>query len=109
MLGYFSNALCRLLFLSGTPSEFKHFGSRSGPYIWSGLTWVKTVSKRYRPTTLVNKELKRVCAGACVLVLPRYFIDLQQGYMKCEGIKEGKDQELIQSSTIPDPGHHMGK
>ena len=23
--------------------------------------------------------------------------------------KEGKDQESIQSSTIPDPGHHMGK
>ena len=23
--------------------------------------------------------------------------------------KEGKDQELIQSSTTPDPGHHKGK
>ena len=23
--------------------------------------------------------------------------------------KEGKDQESIQSSTTPDPGHHMGK
>ena len=23
--------------------------------------------------------------------------------------KEGKDQESIQSSTIPDRGHHMGK
>ena len=22
---------------------------------------------------------------------------------------EGKDQELIQSSTTPDPGHHIGK
>ena len=24
------------------------------------------------------------------------------------GKKEGKDQESIQSSTTPDPGHHMG-
>ena len=23
--------------------------------------------------------------------------------------EEGKDQESIQSSTTPDPGHHMGK
>ena len=23
--------------------------------------------------------------------------------------KEGTDQETIQSSTTPDPGHHMGK
>ena len=23
--------------------------------------------------------------------------------------REGKDQESIQSSTRPDPGHHMGK
>ena len=23
--------------------------------------------------------------------------------------KEAKDQKLIQSSTTPDPGHHMGK
>ena len=23
--------------------------------------------------------------------------------------EEGKDQELMQSSTKPDPGHHMGK
>ena len=24
-------------------------------------------------------------------------------------VKEGKDQESIQSSTTPDPGHRMGK
>ena len=23
--------------------------------------------------------------------------------------KDGKDQETVQSSTIPDPEHHMGK
>ena len=26
-----------------------------------------------------------------------------------ESKREGKDQELIQSSTTPDPGYHMGK
>ena len=26
-----------------------------------------------------------------------------------EQSKEGKDQESIQSSITPDPGHHMGK
>ena len=26
-----------------------------------------------------------------------------------ESKKDGKDQETIQSSTTPDPGHHMGK
>lgn len=26
-----------------------------------------------------------------------------------ESKKEGKDHELIQSSTNPDPGHYMGK
>ena len=29
--------------------------------------------------------------------------------MKCQSKKEGKDQELIQSSTTPDPEHRMGK
>ena len=24
-------------------------------------------------------------------------------------VKDGKDQEMIQSSTTPDPGYHMGK
>ena len=28
---------------------------------------------------------------------------------RIESKEEGKDQELIQSSTTPDPGHHMGK
>ena len=27
----------------------------------------------------------------------------------CKSKEEGKDQESIQSSTTPDPGHHMGK
>ena len=26
-----------------------------------------------------------------------------------KGIEEGKDQESMQSSTTPGPGHHMGK
>ena len=26
-----------------------------------------------------------------------------------ESKKEGKDEKLIQSSTTPDPGHHIGK
>ena len=34
-----------------------------------------------------------LCYGTCML----------------ESNKEGKDQELIQSSTTPDPGHHTGK
>ena len=29
--------------------------------------------------------------------------------MKVNKIDEGKDQESIQLSTTPDPGHHMGK
>ena len=28
---------------------------------------------------------------------------------KLESKKEGKDQEIIQSSTTTDPGYHMGK
>ena len=30
-------------------------------------------------------------------------------YGKNQGKREGKDQESIQSSTTPDPGHHMEK
>ena len=29
--------------------------------------------------------------------------------MKVQENREGKDQELIQSGTTPDPGYHMGK
>ena len=31
------------------------------------------------------------------------------GILIAQSEKEGKDQESIQSSTKPDPGHHMGK
>ena len=31
------------------------------------------------------------------------------GYLVFERKKDGKDQEMIQSSTIPDQGYHMGK
>ena len=29
-------------------------------------------------------------------------------WTKSYGEEEGKDQESIQSTTTPDPGHHMG-
>ena len=32
-----------------------------------------------------------------------------QGGLKAAHCLEGKDQESKQSSTTPDPGHHMGK
>ena len=38
--------------------------------------------------------------------------DIVCGFPACMNIKvkeEGKDQELIQSSSTPDPGHYMGK
>ena len=31
------------------------------------------------------------------------------GFSLIESMKDGKDQETIQSSTTPDPGYHMGK
>ena len=39
------------------------------------------------------------CMCACVVFFPVFYIQSKE---------EGKDQESIQSSTRPDPGHHMG-
>ena len=41
-----------------------------------------------------------------------YLFDIVCGFPACMNIKvkeEGKDQELIQSSSTPDPGHYMTK
>ena len=36
-------------------------------------------------------------------------IAIYLGSKQYESEKDDKDQETIQSSTTPDPGHHMGK
>ena len=53
--------------------------------ILSVLIWVLTVCKGYQQTTKIITSMERFKS------------------------KEGKDQESIQSSATPDPGHHMGK
>ena len=34
-------------------------------------------------------------------------VKYEEGTMKYESKKEGKDQEAMQSSATPNPGHHM--
>ena len=47
----------------------------------------------------VVTELSKICT------MKLYIYD----YIIFKSREEGKDQELIQSSTIPDPGYRMGK
>ena len=53
----------------------------------------------YKFEIFVVTELSKICT------MKLYIHD----YIIFKSREEGKDQELIQSSTIPDPGYRMGK
>ena len=43
----------------------------------------------------------------CYIILN--FMPAERIHVKYQSKKDGKDQEMIQSSTTPDPGYHMEK
>ena len=60
---------------------------------------IQICSNKHETCLVVKYEINAV---VCVLIVdtnPLYF----------HSKKGGKDQELIQSNTTPDPGYHMGK
>ena len=66
---------------------------------------------------LTQKSLQFICISANKLTFKSInIIQLSNNYKSVCGFicqkqskKEGRDQELIQSSTTPEPGYHMGK
>ena len=53
---------------------------------------------RYEPFLVANQSDRLMCNSITIKICV-------QVYLK----EEGKDKELIQSSTTPDTGHHMRK
>ena len=42
-------------------------------------------------------------------LIPRNFAELAEAVPFAQRLEEGKDQEYIQSRTVPNPGHLMGE
>ena len=53
---------------------------------------------RYEPFLVANHSDRLMCNSNTIKICVRMYLE-----------EEGKDKELIQSSTTPDPGHHMRK
>ena len=69
-------------------------------------TWVRFPGRSGKIFSLYNKRVRKSKVGSGKSSKKAYDIQL---YPREESKEEGKDQESIQSSTTPDPGHHMGK
>ena len=71
------------------------------------FTWSSFTNSTRHNDNNVNVSL-RTCA-LCVIVATPIFLIILEVHSLAQSKEDGKDLDSIQSSTTPDPGHHMGK
>ena len=77
-------------------------------YIFRKAFFLKFYDRHSELIVKYTTSLKHFCSKAYqnLYFMLFYFINLKELF---KSKKDGKDQEMIQSSTSPDPGYHMGK